>query len=446
MSITRIGLSGVLAAQANLNMTARNIANLATPGYTRQGVLLTTRVGGGVEVGSLIRFGDNYKIQQKWLSQSPVGQYSAAESYFRQLEEVMGLEDGSVKAGMDRFFGALDEASADATNPALRQQVLMAAGGLATSFNNLQQMMRGQLDTLRQQSSATAGQINGLSESIADLNRRIADAEANGGAPSELIDQRDNAIDQLAALAEIRTVRQPDGTIDVNLASGTPLVAGSQVGKVSVETKANGEFALNIEFGGTTYPVDGAKVGGTLGGLYTFAQDTLLPQMEAIRSLAGEIAESFNRQLQAGYGMDGAPGKPLFTFDPATGRLTVNEMKPEELGFSADPMAPGNSDNLLRLIELRNQRIDLPGFGETSLGDAYTLLVGKLGSQSQQNQSALTMAGEMRKQAEEAWLASAGINGDEEAINISEFMQIYQANMKVISVANELFDATIKSF
>ena len=446
MSITRIGLSGVLAAQANLNMTARNTANLATPGYTRQGVLLTTRVGGGVEVGSLIRFGDNYKIQQKWLSQSPVGQYSAAESYFRQLEEVMGLEDGSVKAGMDRFFGALDEASADATNPALRQQVLMAAGGLATSFNNLQQMMRGQLDTLRQQSSATAGQINGLSESIADLNRRIADAEANGGAPSELIDQRDNAIDQLAALAEIRTVRQPDGTIDVNLASGTPLVAGSQVGKVSVETKANGEFALNIEFGGTTYPVDGAKVGGTLGGLYTFAQDTLLPQMEAIRSLAGEIAESFNKQLEDGYGMDGSPGKPLFTFDPATGRLTLNEMKPEELGFSADPTAPGNSDNLLKLIELRNQRIDLPGFGETSLGDAYTLLVGKLGSQSQQNQSALTMAGEMRKQAEEAWLSSAGINGDEEAMNLSEFLQIYQANMKVISVANELFDATIKSF
>jgi len=446
MSISRIGLSGLLGAQANLNMTARNIANLQTPGYTRQGVLLTARVGGGVEVGSLLRFTDNYKIQQKWLSNGPVGQHSAAESYFRQLEEVMGLEDGSVKAGMDKFFGALDEASADVTNPALRQQVLMAAGGLASSFNNLQQMMRGQLDTLRQQSAATAGQINGLSESIAELNRRIADAEATGGAPSELIDQRDMAIDQLAALAEIRTVRQPDGTIDVNLASGTPLVAGNQVGKVNVETKANGEFALNIEFGGTTYPIDGAKVGGTLGGLYTFAQDTLLPQMEAIRSLAGEIAENFNKQLEAGYGMDGSPGKPLFTFDPATGRLTLNEMKPEELGFSGDPKAPGNSDNLLKLIELRNQRIDLPGFGETSLGDAYTLLVGKLGSQSQQNQSALTMAGEMRKQAEEAWLSSAGINGDEEALNLQEFAQIYQANMKVISVAAELFDATLKSF
>ncbi|CAJ0819380.1 MULTISPECIES: flagellar hook-associated protein FlgK [Ralstonia] len=446
MNITRIGLSGTLAAQAGLNMSARNTANLLTPGYTRQGVMLISRVGGGVDVGSLIRFGDHYKTEQKWASNGPAGQYGVGESYFRQLEEVMGLEDGSVKAGLDRFFGALDEASADVTNPALRQQVLMAASGLATSFNNLQQMMRGQLDTLRQQSAATADQINGLSASIADLNRRIADAEAMGGAPSELIDQRDQAIDQLAALAEIRTVRQPDGTIDVNLVGGAPLVAGSQVAKLGVETLADGTFGLTYELGGTQHALDGSKVGGSLGGLFTFAQDTLLPQMEAMRSLAGEIADRFNTQMQAGYGMDGQPGQPLFTFDPVTGRLTVNDMTPDQLGFSSDPSAPGNNDNLLKLIGLRSEKINLPGFGETSLGDAYTMLVGKLGAQAQQNQSMLAMAGEVRKQSEEAWLAVSGVSMEEEAVNIAEYMQVYSANMKVISVANELFDATIKSF
>ncbi len=446
MSITRIGLSGALAAQASLNMAARNIANLQTPGYTRQGVLLTSRVGGGVDVNSLIRFGDHYKTQQKWASASPVGQYGVAESYFKQLEEVMGLEDGSVKFSMDKFFGALDEASSDPTNPALRQQVLMAAGGMASAFNNLQQMMRGQLDTARQQSAATADQINSLSGSIADLNKLIAEAEATGTAPSELIDQRDQAIDQLAALVDIRTTRHPDGTVDVSLPSGTPLVAGNQVGKVSVETGADGTFSLKLEMNGTKYPLDGAKLGGQLGGLSNFVNDTLLPQMEAIKALAGEIADAFNKQLTAGYGMDGKPGKELFTFDPATGRLTLNEMKPEELGFSGDPSAPGNSDNLLKLIELRGMRIDLPGFGETSLGDGYTLLVGKLGAQSQQNQSMLGMAVEVRRQSEEAWLALSGVHQDEEAINVSEAMQVYSANMKVISVAKEMFDSTIAAF
>lgn len=446
MSITRIGLSGSLAAQAALNMSARNTANLLTTGYTRQGVMMTARVGGGVEVSSLIRFADNYKTQQKWAANGPAGQFGAAESYFKQLEEVMGLEDGSVKMAMDRFFGALDEVSADVTNPALRQQVLMAAGGLATSFNNLQQAMRTQLDTLRQQSEATASQINGISESIADLNRRIADAEATGGAPSELIDQRDQAIDQLAALVEIRTVRQPDGTVDVNLKSGTPLVSGNQVGKVSVQTQGDGTFSLSLELGGTQYPLDGTKVGGALGGLFTFAEETLLPQMEAVRTLAEEIATRFNDQLTQGYGMDGQPGQPLFTLDPATGRMEVNSLTPDQLGFSADPNAPGNSDNLLKLIELRSTKITLPGFGEVSLGDGYTQLVGKLGAQAQQNQSMLAMATEVRKQSEEAWLAVSGVNMDEEAVNIAEFMQIYSANMKVISVAGELFDATINAF
>ncbi|WP_175885446.1 flagellar hook-associated protein FlgK [Burkholderia sp. BCC0044] len=446
MNITRIGLSGALAARAALDTSARNTANLQTAGYTRQGVLLTSRVGGGVDVNSVIRFGDHYKTQQKWAAHGAVGQHGAAQPYFRQLEEVMGLEDGSVKSSMDKFFGALDEVSADVTNSALRQQVLMAAGGMATSFNNLQQMMRGQLDTLRQQSAAAAEQINGLSRTIADLNRLVADAQATGGAPSELIDQRDHAIDQLAALADIRTVRQPDGTLDVSLAGGTPLVASNQIGKIGVDTRADGTFAVRLELGGTQYPLDGAKVGGSLGGLATFARDTLLPQMEAVRALASEIADSVNRQLTAGFDMKGSPGAALFTFDSATGRLAVNEMKPEALGFSGDRTASGNSDNLLKLIGLRTLRIELPGFGETSLGDAYTLLVGKLGAQSQQNQSNLAMAADVRRQSEAAWLELSGVSMDEEAVNVSEARQVYAANMKVISVAKELFDATIHAF
>lgn len=446
MNITQIGLSGALGARAAMEVSARNTANLQTAGYTRQGVLRTSRVSGGVEVSSVFRFGDCNKTQQKWASHGAVGEYRSAESYFRQLEEVMGLKDGSIKVSMGKFFGALDAASADVANSALRQQVLLAASGMAKSFNSLQQTTRGQLDTLRQQSAATAEQVNGLSCTVAELNRLVAEAEANGGAPSELIDQRDQAIDQLSALVDIRTVFQADGTVDVNLVGGTPLVAGRQVGKMRVETLSDGTFALKLELAGTQYPVDGGKVGGELGGLSSFAKETLLPQMEAIRSLAGELAGSFNEQLTAGFGMKGLPGKALFTFNPVTGQLTVNEMKPEELGFSGDPKAPGNSDNLLRLIELRSRRIDLPGFGDTPLGDAYVLLVGKLGAQSQQNQSSLAIAVDVRRQSEEAWQALSGVNMDEEAVDVSDALQVYSANMKVISVAKELFDATIRVF
>jgi flagellar hook-associated protein 1 FlgK len=313
-------------------------------------------------------------------------------------------------------------------------------------MNALQSALRGQLDGARQQSAATAQEINALAGSIADLNREIANASSAGATPSELIDRRDEAIDRLSALADVRVVTRSNGAVDVDLASGLPLVSGSETATLDVVAQPDGTFSLSLAFADTTYPLDGTRIGGALGGLFEFVDHVLIPQTAAMRSLAGELAERINAQLSAGYGMNGEPGKPLFDVDPVTGALHVHAIAPDELGFSADPAEPGNSVNLTKLIDLQRVRIDLPGFGEVALGDAYTTLVGKVGSQSQQNQTMLAMAADVRKQSETAWLATSGVNMDEEAVNIAEFMQTYSANMKVISVANQLFDVTLASF
>ncbi|GAB7539417.1 flagellar hook-associated protein FlgK [Burkholderia sp. 3C] len=447
MRISQIGLSGTHAAQAALGMSARNTANLMTTGYTRQGVLLTPRIGGGVTVQSLIRFADDARTQQMWQSHSALGRHAAGESYFNQLEQVMGLEDGSVKSGLDGLFAALDEASVEPMSAPLRQQVIMSADAYAKSINGLLQTQGRQLDTLRQQAGATAQQINALSGTVADLNRRIAEGQTSGNAPSELIDQRDQALDALAGLADIRTLRQPDGTVDVSLAAGPPLVAGRQVATLDVRTRGDGTFSLAADLGGTTYPLDGEATGGSLGGLFAFVDDVLMPQMAGVKSLAGELAQRMNAQLAAGFGTDGQPGEPLFDIDAASGMLHVRAgVTPDRLGFSSDPATPGDSGNLLAMIALRQERIDVPGLGETAINDVYTMLVGRLGSQSRQNQASLATADQLRTQAEQAWQSVSGVSMDEEAVNISETMQIYNANMKVISVANDLFDATIHSF
>lgn len=444
MNITNIGLSGLLASQAGVAASARNTANLLTTGYTRQGVLLTPRIGGGVTIGAQIRFSDNYKTQQLWNSHAALGQYVAGESYYKQLEEVMGLGEGSLKAGIDAFFGTLDEVSTDPTNSALRQQVISAADSMAKSFNSLRQAMLGQLDTARQQSMAAADQVNALANSIADLNKQIAQAEINGEVPSELIDQRDMAIDNLSALADISVLRQPDGSVDVSIANGPPLVAGGQVGKVSVVPNADGTFELALELAGTRFPLDGQTIGGMLGGLSLYVEETLLPQLDANKQLAGEFANRINTQLATGFGTNGQPGQPLFEYDPVTGAISVSStITQADLGFSNSATEPGNSDNLLAVIELRKEKITLPGIGEVSLGDAYTSLVGKLGSASQQNQNSLASASEIRMQAERDWLSVSGISEEEESVKIAEFLNMYNANMKVISVANEMFKSTI---
>jgi flagellar hook-associated protein 1 FlgK len=85
----------------------------------------------------------------------------------------------------------------------------------------------------------------------------------------------------------------------------------------------------------------------------------------------------------------------------------------------------------------------LPGIGAVSVADASTQLVAKLGMDSQQNQAAMSTAQTVRNQAEESWKSTSGVNTDEEAINLMQYQQMYQANMKVIAVANELFNSTL---
>ena len=80
------------------------------------------------------------------------------------------------------------------------------------------------------------------------------------------------------------------------------------------------------------------------------------------------------------------------------------------------------------------------------LSDADTQLVGKLGIDSQQNQSQLTTATTIRQSSEDDWKSTSAVNTDEEAINLVEFQNMYQANMKVIAVANTLFDSTLQMF
>lgn len=446
-SITNTGLSGLLAAQAGLGAASRNTANLLTPGYSRQGVLFTPSIfGGGVKVGAMIRFADDYKTQQLWSSQSTLGQYDAAASYYQQLEQVMGLDEGSPKAGIDGFFDALDEASTDPTNSALRQQVISAADAMAKSYNSVRQALLGQLDTARQQSMASAEQVNSLSGSIADLNQQIEQAQARGEVPSELLDQRDHAIDQLSSLVDIQVLRQPGGSIDISLNQGPPLVSGSHPSRMSVQAQADGSFAFELAAAGTTYPLDDARLGGQLGGIADYVRDTLQPQLAANKQLAQEMAERINNQLAAGYGTNGQPGKPLFDYDSTTGAIAVNPaITQADLGFSANATDPGNSDNLHAVADVRKQQITLPGFGDVALGDAYTMLVGRVGSASQANQALLANASTIRQQAELDWQSVSGISMDEESVSISEYLNMYNANMKVISVANELFESTIQS-
>jgi flagellar hook-associated protein 1 FlgK len=453
MSILNNALSGAVASQLALSASSQNIANLQTKGYTRQSALLSAvapavgsnQAGNGVRVSELMRFSDSYKTQQMWRSASDLGAHSQTQPYMTQLEQVMGDDNASLSSGVDAFFSALNSvAGVDPTSTPLRQQVVTAAGLLAQRFNSLNNVYNAQLQSVRQQRSALVDSANSTIASIASLNAQIANANATGSNASALVDSRDQAIDSLASKMGLEVSDQPDGTRNVSLKTGQSLVLGGVAGTLSVTGGAAQTFSLT--FAGTSFDLDTTRAGGQLGGLSTYERDTLLPMQQGVADMAQQIADKVNTQLSAGYAMDGSPGKPLFVYNPGSTSNMVqvaDGYQTSDLAFSGDGTA-GDTGNLQKLVAIKSQTITIAKIGTVMISDADTQIVGRLAVDSQQNKSALTTADTMRKQAEADWQSTSGVNQDEEAVHLVEYQNMYQANMKVMSVANALFDATLQ--
>ena len=115
------------------------------------------------------------------------------------------------------------------------------------------------------------------------------------------------------------------------------------------------------------------------------------------------------------------------------------------MAFSGDGNR-GNSDVLKDLVALSNKAVAISGFGNTSLNDAFVSMVGKTAIKARQASSDYQAKSLLNKQAIAARDNVSAVNSDEEAANLMTFANAHNANMKVISTANELFESVLRLF
>ncbi|WP_271411289.1 flagellar hook-associated protein FlgK [Pseudomonas sp. Q1-7] len=452
--LSQIAYSGLRAAQIGLSTTGQNIANVNTPGFSRLTPNLVSlggqggpNVGGGVEVSGIRRIANDFQNRQLWRATTEQSYYSGSQQYLTALEGLMSGEGSSISVGLDRFFAALSEASPTPGSIALRQQVLAEAGNLAQRFNGLSSNLDAQLSALQEQRQTMVNEMNGLSRNIAELNRQIVEAQSVGGDTSALRDHRESLVKDLSRYAGVRVNESADGGLTVAFDSGQPLVAGSTAAQLSVSTNAAGEQVVELAFAGTRFPLDLSGIGGSLGGIQDVEFGQLRPKMQALHEMAGQMAQMVNDILVTGFDLAGNPGQPLFTYDPTsnTRLLSLNNLKPEQLAFSDTTGESGNNKVLLQLLDVRTRTVTVNG-SQVGLNDAYTGLLGQVASASRQNQADLKSATTVVEQAQAQRDSTSAVSLDEEGVNLMTYQQAYQANMKVISTANELFDAMLAAF
>ncbi|WP_318390744.1 flagellar hook-associated protein FlgK [Enterobacter sp.] len=457
MDMINIGYSGASAAQVQLNVTAQNTANAMTPGYTREMAMTSTigassgainSAGNGVQVDSICRVSNQYMVNQVWYAASDNGYYSTQQQYLTQLETVLSDENSSLSAGFDNFFAALNEASTNPDDAALRQQVISEAGALAMRFDNTVDYLQSQNSEIISQEQATLSQINTLTSGIASYNQQIAQAEANGDNASALYDARDQMVEELSGMMDVDVNVDDQGNYNISLKNGQPLVNGQDYSTLAMDRDVNGKQSMSLTFAGTTYPMT-MDTGGSLGALFDYQSDVLAPLNNTINSIAEQFTSAVNGQLAAGYDLNGNPGAPLFIFDPSNpdGPLLVNpDITGDELAFSGSPEASGNGDNLQALINLSTKPMEIDGLGSVTVGNACSSLISNIGIYSRQNQTEAQSASNVYAEAQNQRSSVSGVNMDEEAVNLITYTQIYQANLKVISTGAEIFDSVLDMF
>jgi flagellar hook-associated protein 1 FlgK len=453
-SLYQIASSGVRASQVALASTGQNIANVNTPGFSRLQTVTSSlaglsglNAGGGVTVTSIRRMTNDFHNQQLWRATTAEQYYGTTQQYLTALEGLMSGDGSSISVGLDQFFAAVSEASATPDSIALRQQIISEASNLAQRFNSLNSSIDDQVSALHEQRVAMATEINGLSENIALLNKKIVEAESVNGDSSALRDQRESLVGELAQYASLRVNETADGALNVALANGQPLVAGTTAGLLQVSASATGEQEVALSFAGTSFPLRQDTFGGAFGGLYSAEYDQLRPNQQSLKSMAQGLASMVNATLAGGYDLNGASGQALLRFDASssTAMLVASNLTAEELALSSQPDESGNNEVLLSLVALKNQKITLNG-SQVSLNDAFTSLLGRVASDSRQSQADLSAATSVTEQAQAQRDSVSAVNLDEEAVDLMAYQQAYQANMKVISTANQLFDALLAAF
>jgi flagellar hook-associated protein 1 FlgK len=314
--------TGLDAASQALETVSSNTANVNTPGYDVENVQqaalpgISGQPGVGAQVTSIQRAFDRLVFSQTVGATSTNQAAQVLQSNAQNLAAIFPIASGGaggLGAAMTGFFSAMNAIGQDPSSQANRQAFLGAAQTLSGDFNSVGSQLASSAATLGGQLSAAVGQINSLTGQIAALNQQIAARSVgNGSPPNELMDTRDNLVQQLGQELGVNVIAGAGNTVDVYTTGGAALVNGASSANLLVTSGGYGDGSLSIAYQPTGQDLTQSLGGGTVGGLLS-AQAQVTAAQNSVGALAATLAASVNTQQSLGLDPAGALGGDLFS-------------------------------------------------------------------------------------------------------------------------------------
>jgi flagellar hook-associated protein 1 len=380
------------------NVTSDNIANVNTPGASRQQAILTeappivgspfmsTHVPGtageGVLVSQIQRINSEaYNAMFRGASSSQ-NYYSTEQTVLQGIQSQLGDPNSGIGTQYASFQSAIAQlvSQAGSGNPSAAQQnVLQTAQALASSLGNASQAISTQEQSVLQQGSALVTTVNGILDQIAALNGQIRASTAVGDSPNTFADQRDYLIDQLSQYLGTQTSVQSDGSTLVTV-NGQALVNDTQVYHLAapvVGTAANGTPTFKVDFAANppaAASAPGIPLGsGQLAALQDVYNNKLVSYGTQLDQFASSLANEVNRITQSSYDQNGNPGTALFQPIVASLPISAGNIKCGITSPSQLPVALANTSagTLVQALNSANNSVDTSAAidGNTSLAN-----------------------------------------------------------------------------
>jgi len=320
-----IGASALNAASTALETVGNNIANVSTPGYSREVTSLSTQIessiggmylGSGVEVSAISRAYDAFLGQQTNQAQAMASQADSTAQLTGQINSLFSDTTSGLGAAVDNFFTQIQALTASPGTAATRQTALSAAQEMAGQFNNYYAQLQSMSQSAKQQLGQEVSSVNTTVAQIASLNDQISLASATGGSPNSLLDQRDQDILTLNQAIGVTTTTQSNGSINVFLANGQPLLVGDKTYALSTgQDPVNPQnVVVGTSNGGTIVALDpNNSGGGAIGALLQFQTQTVPSVENQIGELAVTLSSQFNAVQAQGVDQNGNPGSNFFS-------------------------------------------------------------------------------------------------------------------------------------
>jgi flagellar hook-associated protein 1 FlgK len=449
-SALNIAVGAMLADQAALDTTSNNIANANTPGYSRQTVNFEETppveyggqlFGTGVEIGQITSQRNN--VLQMSLDQA-TQQQSKYDSYLTSMQQVQTLFNETSGTGLQSsitaFFNSLQQLSTDPSNTSLRQAVLSAAQNMAQDFNSTSSSLTSLQQNVDQSVPQAVSQVNSLTSQIAQLNSEVSAAESTGQNAGSLVDQRNQLISQVSGIIDVSQVDAGNGNVTLTTTSGAALVVGNKSFQLTTQANPTTGFQDVYSMG---KDITSTITGGSLGGTLQVRDSTIPSMLSSLDSLASSLENSFNSVNKAGTDLNGNPGGNFFVPPPAGGAgaaatMSVALTDPSQIAASLDGSTGGNA-NVNAMLALQNQGIVN---GQTPI-NAYSNLVFQVGNDVASAQSEEQGVTATVQQLQNQIGSISGVSINEEAANLVQYQQAYQAAAQIASVISNLTSTAI---